>query len=228
MINRIRGTVAIAGLALAGALASPSAAAAQAKFEFTPFLGSYYPLANMCTDCNNNNDGSAYVGKQLSTVAIGAGLSYWVSRTVGIAASAAWSPSRVEETQSDTSAALRNLGISTGTSVKGTIFLATGRVIFRPARTNIHFIVGAGIAKRGGEFWKFIKDSASGKTTSPLGVLGIGVRASVTPKFQLDINAEGNFYSYDPHFGVGTNNSNGTKLQSDLLLTVGVPITLSK
>jgi len=228
MTRGMRGTVLIAGVVLAGAVTIPSAAGAQAKFELIPFVGSYYPLASMCTDCNRANDNSAYIGKQLSTFAVGGGLSYMLSSTVGITATAAWSPSRVEETQDDTTSALRNLGIRYGTSTKGTIFLATVRALFRPARTNVHFIVGGGIVQRGGDFWKYIKDNNGLKATTPMGVLGVGVRASVTPKFQLDINAEGDFYSFDPHFGTAAVTTDGTKLQTDLLLTVGVPITLHK
>jgi len=57
------------------------------------------------------------------------------------------------------------------------------------------------------------------------------VRASVTPKFALNLSAELNFYSFDPRLATTTspapNSSNGSKLQADLLVTIGVPITLS-
>src|SRR5216683_2785871 len=114
MTRRIRGTAAIAAAMVAGAIVTPSAARAQAKFELTPFVGSYYPIAKLCSDCNNISDGTNYIGRQLNSFALGGGLSYWVSRTMAIAASFSWSPSRVEETQEDTT---NNLGIRNGTSI---------------------------------------------------------------------------------------------------------------
>jgi hypothetical protein len=223
MIKRMGRVVTLAGLSVVAALVVPSGAQAQSKIELTPVAGSYYPLTSMCTDCNNNNDGTDYRGVQLNSVAVGGALSYWVSRTIGVAAFVGWAPSRIQE---DTLGGV--LGIRDGISVKGTLLLANARLLFRPARTNLHFIVGGGIVKRGGEFWTFIKDNSGGKLTSPAGILGIGVRAAVTPKFALNVSAEGNFYSFDPHFGVGADPSNGTKLQADLMVTVGVPITISR
>jgi hypothetical protein len=222
MINRICRTLAVTAAVLAGAVGLPSGAQAQAKFELTPFVGSFYPLANMCTDCNNNSDGTNYRGNQLNSFIVGGGLSYWLSRTIGVAAVVSWAPSRISE---DTAGVL---GIRDGTSIKGNILLVNGRLLLRPARTNLHFIVGGGIVKRSGDFWKFIKSNTDVKLTSPAAILGVGVRASVTPKFALNISAEGNFYSFDPHFGVGTDPSNGTKLQSDIVVSIGVPITLSR
>jgi hypothetical protein len=223
-IKRIGRVVAMGAALTTAFLAMPQRARAQAKFEVTPAAGSYYPLANVCTDCNNNNDGSNFVGKQLNSFAVGGSLSYWISNTLGVAAFFGWAPSRVEESEQDT----LGLGISAGTSIKGNIILANARLLFRPARTNLHFIVGGGIVKRGGDFWKFIKDNSNAKLTSPAGILGVGVRASVTPKFALNVNAEGYFYSFDPKFGVGTDPSNGSKLQTDLLVTVGVPIAIGR
>lgn len=221
MIKRIRGTVAMAGLVVVGAVVMPSAAQAQAKFELTPFVGSFYPLAKMCTDCNHNNDGTNFQGRILNSAAVGGRLSYWVSNNIGIEGSFGWTPSRLEERED-------SAGFGNAVSAKGHVLLASGRVLFRPQRTNLHFIVGGGIVTRGGEVWSRLKTTNGTKLTSPAGILGIGVRASVTPKFALNIDAEGNFYSFDPHFGVGTNTSNGSKLQSDVLVTIGVPITLSK
>jgi len=220
LIKRMGRVMALAGLPVVAALVVPSGAQAQSKFELTPVAGSFYPLSTMCTNCNNNNDGTDYRGVQLNSVAVGGALSYWVSRTIGVAAFVGWAPSRIQE---DT---LGVLGIRDGISIKGNLLLANARLLFRPARTNLHFIVGGGIVKRGGEFWKFVKDNSNVKLTSPAGILGIGVRASVTPKFALNISAEANIYSFDPHFGLGADPSNGSKLQADLLVSVGIPIAL--
>jgi hypothetical protein len=229
MIRRIRGTVAIAGVVLAAAVVMPSAARAQAKFELTPFLGSYYALTNMCKDCNNNGDGSNLAGHQVSSAAIGARLTYWISRTMGIEGSFAYTPSRAEER-------VDSAGFGLAFSGKGRVLLASGRLLFRPQRTNLHFIVGAGIVSRGDTVWKGVKatspDGVGAKLTSVAGILGVGVHASVTPKFALNVSAETAFYSFDPRFGQVTsptpNSANGGKLQADLLVSVGIPITLSK
>ena len=220
MVKRIHGAVAVAGVMLAGSLVTPSAARAQAKFELTPFVGSFYALGKMCSDCGN--DGNNVGGRQVNSAAIGGRLTYWVSRTVGLEASGAYTPSRVEEFATDTT------GFALAASAKGTILLASARALFRPARTNLDFIVGAGIVHRGGNEWKLLHDSAGTKVTSVAGVLGVGVRAAVTPKFALQVSAEGNFYSFDPMLGPSSKRSNGSKLQSDFVISIGVPITLSR
>lgn len=220
MIKRIGRTLAVTAAVLAGAVGLPSAARAQAKFELTPFVGSLYPLAKMCTDCNANSDGTNYVGRQVNSATVGGRLSYWLSRTIGIEGSFGYAPSRIEERQD-------SAGFGSAFSATGHIIQAGGRLLFQPPRTNLRFLVGAGMVSRGGNVWKALKDNAGAKLTSMAGVLGIGVRASVTPKFALNVTAEGDFYSFDPHFGVGATSSNGSKLQTDLLVSVGVPIALS-
>jgi hypothetical protein len=229
MIKGIRGTVAIAGLVLAGTVATPIAARAQAKFEFSPFVGSYYALTKMCTDCENNNSGSNLTSKQLSAFAVGGRLSYWISNTIGIEGAFTYSPSQAEERFQVSSFGLAASG-------KGRIIQASGRLLFRPQRTNLHFTVGAGIVSRGDTVWQAFKfrsdspDSVGAKLTSVAGILGAGVRASVTPKFALNVSAEVALYSFDPHLAASpaTSSANGGKLQADLVIAVGVPITLKK
>jgi hypothetical protein len=146
-------------------------------------------------------------------------VSYWVSRTIGIEGSFGYTPSRVEEREDSPQ------GFSQAVSATGSIMLINGRVLFRPARTNLHFIIGGGIVTRGGDLWNLLKDSQGTKLTSPGAVLGIGVRASVTPKFALNISAEGNFYSFDPTFGSGPIRPTD-RSSADLLVSVGIPIAL--
>ncbi len=219
MIKRLGRMLVIPGVLLGATLATPRATGAQAKFEVTPFLGSFYPLTKMCSDCSN--DGSDLRGRIVNSAAFGGRLSYWISSTLGLEASGGYTPSRIEVSAEDTA------GFVAGFSAKGNVLLVSGRVLYRPARTNLHFIVGGGIVRRGGDVWKLAKDSADTKTTSPAGVLGIGVRASVTPKFALMITAEASLYSFDPRFGPFSDPSNGSKLQADFLVSVGIPIALS-
>lgn len=223
IVSRVRGIgkiLVVAGALVAGSLLTPRAARAQAKAELTPFVGSFYALAKLCSDCNANSDGTNFQGRMLNSAAFGGRLSYWISRTIGIEAAVAYTPSRVEERED-------SAGFATAFSAKGSILLANGRLLLRPARTNLHFILGGGIVKRSGDIWKFVKDNNGAKLTSFGAVVGAGVRASVTPKFTLNVSAEGNFYSFDPFFGVGVDASNGKKLQADLLVSIGVPITLA-
>ena len=114
--------------------------------------------------------------------------------------------------------------------------MASGRILYRPQRTNLHFIVGAGIVSRGDTVWQAFKENApiiqiGAKRTSVAGIIGAGVRASITPKFALNVSAELNLYSFDPRLATVTspapNSANGSKLQADLLVTIGIPITLS-
>ena len=205
---------------LAASLLTPRAVRAQGKVEFTPFLGSFYALAKMCSDCNN--DASDVRGRLQNSAAFGGRISYWLSRTVGLEAVGMFTPARIELSAQDTT------GFALAASAKGTVLIASARFLYRPARTNLHFIVGAGMVRRGGDTWKFAHDSVGTKTTSPAGVIGIAVRAAVTPKFALLISAEDHLYSFDPMLGPGGNESNGSKLQSDLLISIGVPITLAR
>ena len=230
MIKRIGRGLTLAGILAGAAAAVPSAAHAQGKIELTPFIGSYYALSKMCTDCNNNGDGSNLKAQQLSAFALGGRLSYWISNTIGIEGAFTYTPSHAQERADITS----NFGLAI--SGKGRIMQASGRLLYRPQRTNLHFIVGAGIVSRGDTVWQAFKDNSpdgvGAKKTSVAGILGVGVRASVTPKFALNLTAEANLYSFDPRLAAVTspapNSANGGKLQADLLVSVGIPITLSR
>jgi Outer membrane protein beta-barrel domain len=220
MTNRIARALALTGVAALAATAVPSRLHAQAKAEFTPFVGSFYALAKMCSDCNN--DGSNLRGRLQNSAVFGGRLSYRISNSLGIEASGAFTPARIEISAQDTT------GFSLAASAKGNLLLTNARLLYRPARTNLHFIIGGGIVHRGGDIWKLAHDSANVKTTSVTGVLGVSVRAAVTPKFALSISAEDHLYSFDPGFGPFSDPSNGKKLQSDVLITIGIPVTLSR
>jgi hypothetical protein len=219
MIRRVGRRLTFAAILAGAAGAIPSPARAQGKIELTPFLGSFYALGKMCSDCGN--DGANIRLRLLNSAAFGGRLTYRLTNTLAIEGLGAYTPSRIELSAQDTS------GFALGASAKGNVILASARLLYRPARTNLSFIVGGGMVHRGGDAWKAAKDSAGTKTTSPAAVLGVGVRASVTPKFALLISAEASLYSFDPNFGPPADRSNGSKLQSDLLFTIGVPLTLA-
>ncbi len=52
------------------------------------------------------------------------------------------------------------------------------------------------------------------------GVIGFGFRANVTPRFRVNFTGESYLYSFN---GGGTN----SKFQSDILVSLGIPISLS-
>ncbi|HTH65829.1 MAG TPA: hypothetical protein VL563_14170 [Gemmatimonadales bacterium] len=203
-------------LAMVGLLA-PRGAAGQAKFEITPFFASFYALTTMSNDANG--DGSNVKIQQTSAPTYGGRLTYWVSRTMGIEFAGGYSKSGIRAFSSDTGTG----GLSF--AVAGNIVTANARLLYRPARTNLHFIIGGGIVHRGGTFWKNEHDNDTTKVTSPAAILGAGVRASVTPKFALNVSLEANLYSFDPD---GNATAMKSKLNADVLLSIGVPITLSK
>ncbi len=194
--------------ALLASLAWPATASAQGKFVLTPFVGNYYALTKMANDAFQ--DGSNFELKQLSAVAFGGRLAIWLSPTIGVEAAATFNQSKPQLLSGD----------SVSFTFKGNILLASGRLLYRPARTNLNLIIGGGIAKRGGEGWQ----GGDTKLTSPAVVAGMGVRAAVTPNFALTVNVEGNFYSFD-FDGSGPN---GKKMQADLVVSIGVPITLGR
>jgi hypothetical protein len=210
-VSAISGCLAVIGLL------APRGAAGQAKFEITPFFASFYALTTMSNDVNG--DGSNVKIQQTSAPTYGGRLTYWVSRTMGIEFAGAYTKSGIRAFSSDTGTG----GLSF--AVTGNVVTANGRLLYRPARTNLHFIIGGGILHRGGTFWKDAHTNSGTKVTSPAAILGAGVRASVTPKFALNVSLEANLYSFDPD---GSAPENKSKFQSDVLLSIGVPITLSR
>jgi hypothetical protein len=218
MLKRFARTLAVSAILAGLGLTVPSTAPAQAKFELTPFFASYYALLTMTDDANG--DGSNVKIQQTAAPSVGGRLTYWISNTIGVEASGSYSRSGIRAFVNDTST-LGGLSFS----LKGTMTAASARLLYRPARTNLHFIVGGGIMHRGGDFWKSSHDNFGVKVTSPTGVLGMGVRAAVTPQFALNVSVEANLYSLDLD---GSDPTNGSKLQSDVLVAIGVPITLSR
>ena len=214
MIKRLGRLLMITGGLVGASLAVPSAAQAQGKIELTPFVGNYYPLLTMTDDFGGQppNFFTDWTARQVNAVAFGGRLTFWVSNTIGIEAAGAYNGSAPKLTSPDD---------STTFFFKGNIITASGRFLYRPPRLNLHFILGGGIVKRGGAAW----EGPNLQLTKPAGIVGIGVRAAVSPKFALNVSAEMNVYPFDIDGSSGTVNS--SKLQADLLVSIGVPIALS-
>jgi hypothetical protein len=205
---RLRIASGLFALIMAGAIAAP--AQAQYIAEFTPFFTSYYPLTNV----SDAVGGDATVQeRQTNAPGAGASLTIWISNTIGIegAGSFVFSGTRFKSDDPDAGAV--------GVSLPGNLITGTGRIVFRPARTNLYLLAGGGVVVRGGDTWDF--DFIT-KKTSIGGVVGFGARANVTPKLALNVTVEGMFYSLDPDGSDGTVYE--SKMQADIHVKVGIPI----
>jgi hypothetical protein len=183
---------------------------AQYVAELTPFFTSFYPLGEI--DFTGSSD--EVYAKQKSSPGVGARLTFWLSNTLGIEAAGAYlwsSPTVFIETP--------EYG-AVSADISGTIINGTGRLVFRPARTNLFLIGGAGMVIRGGDAWE-----SEDKTSAFAGVVGFGARANVTSKFAMNVVVEGTFYSLDAD---GSDDDGGTfwqpSMQSDIMVTIGIPI----
>ena len=105
-----------------------------------------------------------------------------------------------------------------------------------PRRTNLQWLAGVGFVSRGGrawdaDRWKVANAQTAYNKTNIEGIVGIGTRASATSRLSFDINAELHFSSIDKVesgfvlFPLDPLESKS--FQTDLLVTVGVPIKLS-
>jgi len=200
--------IALTVLALTAAGGVTAPAYAQYVFELTPFFTSYYPLVSV-------GEFGTISERQAAAPGGGARLTFWVSPSVGIEAAGAFVASGTKLTSTDAS-------VTTGVSLPGTIITGTGRVVFRPARTNLYLLVGGGMVSRGGDTWD--PDFTGIQTTSLTnfgGVVGFGARANVTPKFALNVTVEGMLYPMDPD-GDGTTYE--STFQSDIYVSIGIPI----
>jgi opacity protein-like surface antigen len=207
MTNRMGRVLALIVLTAGVGLGTPRDVAAQGKIELTPFAGMYYTLTTMADDIFQ--DGSNWTARQLTAGAFGGRLAYWVSNAMGIEAAGTYSKSGVR---------IANSGGDSLFFGQGTLISASARLLYRPARTNLHAIIGAGIVHRGGDAWQ-----GGEKLTKPAVTLGLGVRAAVSPKFALNLNAEGNVYSFDID---GSGSTFSSKMQADVTVTIGIPLTL--
>jgi hypothetical protein len=201
--------IALTALALTAAGGVTARAHAQYVAELTPFFTSYYPLSSI-------GEFGSILERQAAAPGGGARLTFWISPSVGIEAAGAYVASGTKLTSSDAT-------VTAGVSLPGSIIAATGRLVFRPARTNLYLLVGGGIVSRGGDTWD---PDVTGLQTESLtnigGVVGFGARANVTPKFALNVTVEGMLYSADPDGDDG--GTYESKLQSDIYVSIGIPI----
>ena len=210
-----------AGLSLA-TLAAPSPAAGQAKVQLTPFFASFYALGHYGTGLDDGNGGT-FDEKLTNAPAVGARLSFLLSRAVGIEGSFTYAWTGRQGSEGKDPAGVVTSG---GVFIPGNAIMASGRITLHPRRSNFRAILGVGYQKRGGEAWDEAQLGLPAGTfdkTSIGGVVGFGVKASVTPKFALDLDVEAFLYSNDADTPAGP--TFDKKFQQDVTVAIGVPIS---
>ena len=205
------GKTVVQGVAAAALVLTTAAqpASAQAKLELTPFFTSFYAVGKV-------NEFTGGYERQTPAAGLGGRLTYWVSPKVGLEASGT-------STASGTTLISDDPANPAGASFKGTLSTVSGRVLYRPSRSNLYLFAGAGSVMRGGDTWDLFGYT---ELTDIAGLGGFGVRASVTPKLALLVSAELMVYSLDPDGPNGTDYESRT--QTDVYVSIGVPIGLMK
>jgi hypothetical protein len=210
---------------VAAALGGPTALAAQNKFEVTPWVGSFFSMADYYNDkfdlttIGGTGSTKITVGQE-NTAMFGLRISIPVGATLAAEGSFGYASSNVRFVIKDPN---QNGGFDFATTKKGNVVIGSLRAVIKPRRSNLSLILGGIIVHHGGKFWD--DPLLDGKFTNFGGVAGIGLRANVTPRFPITIRAEGNFYTFDPD--KGDNAAAGFypgKMQSDLVFSIGVPI----
>ncbi|HXE57312.1 MAG TPA: outer membrane beta-barrel protein [Gemmatimonadales bacterium] len=186
-------------LLLAGPLAA-TAAAQRADLEFTPFAGAYVPTANF-------EDLGGDIGNETSA-AIGARLTFWGGGRIGFEGTFAFAPSDIDNPPGGT------LDVDAQV-ITGNASLLLG--LLPAGQTSALFLrLGGAVIARGGDAF----DNVDGKTDFG-GVVGLGLRIPLGPRFGIRIDAED--YLYNAKF----DDDGESSFQNDLMFTVGLAIPLS-
>ncbi|MEP6571940.1 MAG: outer membrane beta-barrel protein [Gemmatimonadota bacterium] len=206
-----------AGVLASAALGSPSSALAQARPQITPYFASFYAISPYVKDLDEGS-GTLFNEKETNAPAIGVRVSFGITRAIGIEGSIAYANAGRQASISHDSST-----VQAGFFIKGNLLMASGRLTFHPRRSNFRGIVGVGYEKRGGAAWDTKNFTAGTKfdKSDIGGILGFGVKASVTPKFALDLDIEAFLHSSDPLL------TGKSQFQQDILVAIGVPISLS-
>jgi len=208
--------------------AGAARADAQVRVEIAPFTGSYLPLTNW-GEMSQSFGNSTF--RQTIGVLVGGRLRTTFTDLVGGEISAAYVNTgwrqHFEGNVNNTAASKIDYALA------GNMTLASARLILTPRRANYYGIVGGGVMHRGGRAWDpsiWTVPSTQYNTTSPAGILGLGLRAPVSPSLSLDASAELHLHGGDlvkSGFAFSDAKYTAGGLQSDLIVTIGVPISLA-
>lgn len=218
----------VLSLVIAGGLI-PTSLAAQNRFEVTPWVGSYYAISPFYNDdfdlTNVGGTGTTNIKvSQDNTVMFGIRAAVPMGQTIALEGSFGFARSNVSYVIKD--AIVDNGGdpvFDASRNEKSNVMIGSVRAVIKPRRSNLSLILGAIVVNHNGDFWD--ADGIDGKLTSFGGVVGLGVRANVTPRFALNIRAEANLYSFDPDKGDDTEAGFFPgKFQQDLVFSIGIPL----
>lgn len=195
-------------------LLRPGVSEAQERLAIVPSFASYYAVSRI-RDVSDRDWES-----QRAAPAVAARLAFRPFSQFGLEAAASYAFSSLIVTEE---AAAQPVDLSRG----GNLLHVNGRVAFYPQRSTLKLFAGGGIVRRGGEVWSSdFLDPETAELTDVTGVVGFSIRAGVTPSFRLDIGVEANLYVSDPDGPERTRYEE--RFQQDLLLVIGIPLTLAR
>ncbi|HWA57417.1 MAG TPA: outer membrane beta-barrel protein [Gemmatimonadales bacterium] len=190
----------------------PAAVTAQQRAEITPFVASYYGLTHLAEGSAGPFSGNKFTVDQDNAFALGGRVTVPIGGRLSLEGEFTYSLSGASITEKNGVAA----GTDGGISQKGNMIFGSLRAVVSPRRSNLFLLAGPAIITRGGDAWDGVKKS---DITDFGGVVGFGFRANVTPRFRVNFTLESYLYSFN---GGGDK----SKFQSDLLASLGVPISL--
>ncbi len=216
------------GLAAGGALlltlfVGPSPAEAQTSVRLLPQVGAYSPLGEL-GEIRSNGETAIGAGRRSSTLAWGLGLEAGPARA---------GTSLRLHLGYGTNSEIPVWGLECqGCSARSTLLTANAAAVLRPIPRLVlvqpYLMVGAGVKRYDfevqdmeGERWRdLLRDQ-----TRPAGQLGLGVEASL-----LGLRTQWELNGFVSRFQEGSNGSgpgssnNGSSLQTDLILTLSIPL----
>ena len=206
----VRSLALTAGLAVL--LASP--VQGQVSITISPFVGGYIPLANVFENiplagrivANVSHNPGLLLGGRLAIRK----LKFGIEAEAGYALSNVDLPSQVTD--------------EGGVPDDANVFLGSLNItydVFQAPFTPLAFYLsaGVGLVSRSGDFYRNFQN-----TTDPAGALGVGVRFGLGPNARLRFDLRDYIYSFQASRGDAQQES---KLQNDLIITVGVDFTFT-
>jgi hypothetical protein len=181
----------------------------QWKFGITPSFASYFPMAKLV-------DSVGYTEKQANAPMLGLRATYWVGREIALEVGTTVTNSKIV---SEASGQLLSGSVTNKES--GTLIFSSLRLVFKPARSNFFGFLGPSLILRRGDAWPV----ATFPDRDNIGaVIGLGARSEVTSSLSLWVSAEAHIYSADFDGSGPSGRYYSRTTQSDVLVTIGVPI----
>lgn len=206
------------------ALLVPSTLSAQSQVQVTVsgFGGAILPASNL-VDVLIPEVGAFSFGHKTGWNA-GGRLAVWPTTRIGIEVEAAYVGSNVDV------AGILPPDFVADTTISATMFMGSLNVmwaVIAPPLEPVAFYVsgGAGLVSRGGDFFE-----GSDDTSDVAGVLGLGLRYGLGPGWRIRFDARdyiSSFINKDLDAALEAAGGTGSKLQNDILLTVGVEFFFS-